>query len=105
MSTTTRRKPRTSDVTFHPVLDQPGGTGPTGRRRYKDDDGTLLGELVDERTGATYRSCIYRHSADDWTVLLYEGAGWANLVDRAEQVAHRDAKDVLRDMVRRRRGG
>jgi hypothetical protein len=103
MSVTIRRRPTSSDITFHPVLDLPGGGGPTGRRLYKDDDGTLVGELVDEITGATYRSCAYRHSADDWTILLYAGAGWRDLVDRAERVAHRDAKDVLRGMVRRRR--
>jgi hypothetical protein len=94
---------RTGDVTFHPLLDLPGGTGPSGRRLYKDDDGTLVGELVDTITGARYRSCAYRHSADDWTILLYAGDGWRDLVDRAEQVAHRDAKDVLRGMVRSRR--
>jgi hypothetical protein len=103
MSVTTQRRSSAGDITFHPVLDLPGGAGPTGRRLYKDDDGTLVGELVDEITGATYRSCAYRHNANDWTILLYAGAGWHDLVDRAEPVAHRDAKDVLRGMVRRRR--
>ena len=89
MSVTTQRRSAAGDITFHPVLDLPGGAGPTGRRLYKDDDGTLVGELVDEiterRTGhaptgttpMTGRSCCTREPAGttSWTELSRSPTG------------------------------
>ena len=59
------------------ILDKPGGKGPTGRRKHKDDDGTLVARIT-ARTGERFTSRSEKIAAESWTVRSLQSTRTAN---------------------------
>jgi hypothetical protein len=56
-------------ITFHPLIDEPGDQGPSGRRRYKRADGVNVGLIRVDGEDA-YPSEARRYAVNDSTVSL-----------------------------------
>jgi len=89
----------TGKITFHPLIDDPGGRGPTGRRWYKRADGVNVG-LIRIDGVDVYTSERYKQGQDDWTIVLASLNG--EELDRREHLPHSEGKHALVEMVRAR---
>jgi hypothetical protein len=83
-------------ITFHPLIDEPGGTGTTGRRWYKRSDDVNVG-LIRVNGEDAYHSEAHRLGDDDWTFVLTSLSD--EPLDRREHTRHSAGKRALREMV------
>jgi hypothetical protein len=83
----------TPSARWESAIDKPGGKGPTGRRRFKDDDDSLV-SLITARTGEQFFSRSHKLADGAWTVRLLT-------VDESREIGRVDGLELDKGLHRR----